>query len=321
MNMALNFIQWNIRSISRNKADLLYVIQKYNPICLAISETWLKPDSIFNCPNYICLRQDNPKGHDGCALLIRKDIDYSVINSPSHPSFYIVACKLLDYTVISAYIPHPSSRIIKDFWSVLENVPGPYLILGDFNCHHTLWGSHQNNASGRKMLEIMDSLNLCVLNDGRPTRRTAPSQNPSAVDISICSPSLSSLLSWSTLPYSFGSDHLPIILSYSSGFKPRSAPTPLQKFKLTKADWPLFSLTTEDKIKSLPSVSQSNCLQCYNIFCRTLLESAELAIPLKNISANRRPSLPWWDSDCTSLVKDRKAAERAFSSEMTMENY
>ncbi|KAL0892118.1 hypothetical protein ABMA27_015319 [Loxostege sticticalis] len=43
-------------------------------------------------------------------------------------------------------------------------------------------------TAGSLLMDLLDELNLCVLNDGRPTRRGTPTQNPSAVDLSIYSP-------------------------------------------------------------------------------------------------------------------------------------
>lgn len=84
---------------------------------------------------------------------------------------------------------------------MISSVPSPIIVLGDFNAHHTSWGSGHCDVFGHLLLEIFDEANICVINDGSITRRVLPSQDPkSAIDLTVCSPSLSSLLSWRTLP-------------------------------------------------------------------------------------------------------------------------
>lgn len=185
--MATTILQWNIRSINSNKSDLLYLCSKHSPSIIALSETWLRPDSTFRLAGYTCLRHDSLDGYGGCGIFIKTGLEFTRFSFTPPPSIFITAARVMDISVISAYIPHPSPRIISSFWSLLSNIPPPLLILGDFNSHSPLWGSVNYDPSGRKMVDFLDSLDLCILNDGRPTRRASPLLNPSAVDLSVCS--------------------------------------------------------------------------------------------------------------------------------------
>ncbi|KAL0859177.1 hypothetical protein ABMA27_011001 [Loxostege sticticalis] len=55
-----------------------------------------------------------------------------------------------------------------------------FLVMGDLNAHHTSWGCYSSDSAGSLLLDLLDDLNLCILNDGRTTRRGSPTQNPSA---------------------------------------------------------------------------------------------------------------------------------------------
>ncbi|GBP54661.1 Probable RNA-directed DNA polymerase from transposon BS [Eumeta japonica] len=49
----------------------------------------------------------------------------------------------------------------------------------------------------------MDKLDLFILNNGTPTRRTRPHSSPSSLNLSICSPHLAPVLSWEVLQDSY----------------------------------------------------------------------------------------------------------------------
>lgn len=70
----------------------------------------------------------------------------------------------MDVSFVSAYIPHPNANILSEFNHILSTIPSPLVVLGDFNCRHTLWGSHTNDPSSSFLLDLLDDMNLCVLN-------------------------------------------------------------------------------------------------------------------------------------------------------------
>lgn len=78
------------------------------------------------------------------------------------------------------------------------------------------------------------------LNNGDPTLVTAPSQNNSTVDITICSPDIASDIEWLVQDETLGSDHylISIYISCLSNIQPRS---PFLKWNVKLANWALFS--------------------------------------------------------------------------------
>lgn len=312
-------LQWNARSINNKKHNIIYLINNFNPICFAITETWLKPSSSLHFPGFACLRHDRQDGWDGAALLINNKFKYSRISLPVLSGVYAVAAKLPNFSVLNVYVPHPSPQIIADIKLLIRCLTHPLLLVGDFNSHHTLWGSVSCDSSGHALADLVDDENLLLLNDGRPTRRSSPLQAPSAVDLSFCSFSLAPLLSWNLHNLSYGSDHFPISISFPS-LACRAPFLPLQKFRLEKADWEKFSQLVSDQTDSLPVISKDNLEQCYEAFVVLLHSAADKSIPLKKKS-NNLPPCPWWDNECSSIVKDRNRAECTFARSMTLENF
>lgn len=316
-------MQWNVRSIRNKKHELSSLINEHKPFLLAISETWLKPSSRFRVPGFSCLRDDSTEGWDGCAILVKHSLSYSLCSVPQHsPGINIVAVRTLGSTFISIYIPYPNPSLISELDYILSSLPGPLVVMGDFNCHNTLWGSLSCDSNSSLLLDVFDKSNLCLINNGSPTRRTSPSQNPSAVDLTLASPGLASSLDWQILSRSYGSDHYPILISFPTGVSTPSPLPPLLKFRLDKVDWEEFSSLVENKIHLLPPVSHENFLELYNSFVSILSSSANSCFPIKNASLKKIPSPPWWDAECTTAIKDRERAEDQFLSDLSnMENY
>lgn len=279
-------LQWNSQSMRAKKHELVRLISKFCPSVIAVSETWLKPGTRFRISGYSCLRDDRADGHAGSALLIRRSLPFSQILLPSlPPGINVVGIRSLNISFISVYMPHPNSQLIPDLLLLLSSVPSPVVLMGDFNGHNTVWGHSHSDLFGLSLLDIFDESNLCLLNDGSPTRRVLPSQNPkSAVDLSLCSSSLYSLISWKILPLSYGSDHFPIVMSIflnSNSISPFCNPCPSLKYKLSGADWSAYSSALDLTLdSSMPSVDDIPLL-LYNTFIESIISCADLHIPLK----------------------------------------
>ena len=91
-------------------------------------------------------------------------------------------------------------------------------ILGDFNCHHSLWDSKDtSDTPGEEVFDWIISSDLLPLNDpDTSTLLHRSSGSRSSPDISFAPSSLALSCSWEVLQH-LGSDHLPIFyLSLSS---------------------------------------------------------------------------------------------------------
>lgn len=317
--MGQKILQWNIRSVIPKKHELIHLLYKFNSPCAAILETWLKPVSRFAIPGYACLRHDRLDGHDGAALLIRSDIKYTRISLPIFDDIYAVAVKLQQFSILCIYLPHPTVQIFNNVKVIFNLMCGPILILGDFNSHHNLWGSPISDAPGRRLYDLSDEFDLCVLNDGRPTRRTRPNESSSHVDVSFCSSSLASLLSWDVDNLTYGSDHAPIYISFPF-YSPAPTFSPLQKFRIRSANWSSYSSYLDNKVDSLPSISLNNVQFCYDEFVSSINSAADYAIPIKK-PPRKSPSPPWWDEECSKMTNDRNNAEISFLHDLSMDSF
>lgn len=98
-------LQWNCQSITPNKSDLIYLLNKYKPYICALQETWLKPGSLFKIRGYSCLREDRVDGHGGVAMLVKHPLSFSLFSIPSHSNnFSIIAALVENICYVSMYL-------------------------------------------------------------------------------------------------------------------------------------------------------------------------------------------------------------------------
>lgn len=316
-------VQWNSRSIVNKKSDLSYILNKYDPFAVALCETWLKPGFSFRIPGYACLRTDRSDGYGGVAILIKNNMSFQSFPLPSlSDDISAVAVIVNKICLVCIYYSRPTVNILSEISNLLSVLPKPFLVMGDFNTQHQSWGSSSSNYYGEKLLEILDSNNLCILNTCLPTRQSNPDEGISAPDLSICTPELASTLSWSPLPSSYGSDHYPLIISFPHKKPAACNTTPRLKYRLQNADWDTYKNCVEERILALTNSLQLHDPQLLsNQITRILIEVADNTFPIKNGATGKIPSPPWWDAECTQAIKKRKEAEKNYGHTMTRHNF
>lgn len=183
----------------------------------------------------------------------------------------------------SIYIPPSSNPSPKTFNNIFSLMNRSYLIGGDFNGHHPVWGSLTSDFRGNLIYSTILDYGLCVLNNGEATRINRPPYPDTMVDISISSPNISLSCSWSVLPDPFESDHLPILInipcrpSYSnSSHNNINSST---RFNFYATDWNQFTYQVASLLESF--TLDSSQLNNYNHFVNVLLCATKKSTPLR----------------------------------------
>ena len=93
-----------------------------------------------------------------------------------------------------------------------QQLPRPFVLMGDFNSYHELWGCEERNIRGRILEEFLTDYSYHVLNNGAPTHISHG--RDTAIDLTICTPELTALLDWTIMSSPGDSDHCPIVVTY-----------------------------------------------------------------------------------------------------------
>jgi ribonuclease HI len=327
----INFLQWNARSVLPKRQHLLDLIIQNNLHVLALCETWLQSSDCFYIPGFEVIRRDRPDGRGGGVLLgARKDIGFRLT-----PIAQVNSCELISATleiagvqgdclnIASAYCP-PDCRLNSvEFSAALTELGNPMLIFGDFNAQSQSWGCEQENNRASVMQAIIDDLSLVFLNDGSLTRIASPPYRSSAVDLTLCSASLSLDCTWRVLDDPGGSDHLPITTTLSSISIPILFDIPAPIFDLTRhIDWHQFTdrvLEALDAAPVVPDLEERYAL-FVNVIRSAALASQTLTPPRSGFRFPLAPAI-WWDEECGTSKRTVVEAFRRFRNRGNVDNY
>ncbi|XP_069687221.1 phosphatidylinositol 4-phosphate 3-kinase C2 domain-containing subunit beta isoform X3 [Periplaneta americana] len=175
----------------------------------------------------------------------------------------------------------------------MEMVPAPYLVEGGLNASHHSWGSNSEDDRGNKIAEVCTRLNLVTLNSGEATHLSLAYGTYSMIDISICSPVLSTYFEWSVIHDLHGSDHYLIRIRMST-LRPAESRSP--NWVIKKANWVGFSESIsfdDNRQESVDSVVEH--------FSNVVIKSAELTIP-RSSCWPKSFSVPWWTDACRDAI-------------------
>lgn len=312
------FIQWNVNGFIKRREEIKLLTSNLSPICWFFQETHFKPSDSSILRNYSIYRVDDLTGHrasGGVATAVVNSVFSSHV--PLTTPLQAVAVRAhipQPITVCNVYFPEWAPVTQRNLQRLVSQLPAPFIILGDFNAHNFLWGDTMDDHNGRGLLleNFFNSNDLIILNNGEKTRFNSHTGEGSAIDLCVCSPSLSPIFSFSVHKDLCGSDHYPIVLN-KLDFSPNvSRPV---RWNIRRANWSVFTAAADLEA----SVHQTDVDSRVQNVTQSIIQAAEKAVPLTS-SKPRRIPVPWWNEECSEAVRMRKRALRIFSKRPTTEN-
>ena len=311
----LRILQWNIQGI-RAKQEELQAILNNQLISIACIQETLLEDKTWNPPkNYAIEKSPHiaGEGSRGAAVLLHRSIPY--VRLHINTTLEAVAVKVhqnRSYTVCCLYMS-PNINIRKeDLVDLFNQLPTPFLILGDFNAKHPLWDKNNPPDQRGKMLEkLILEKPLVLYNDEAPTHFHVQTGSYSTIDLSLGSLNAMSDFVWEIDDSLHSSDHYPIYLTSKDYTPKQDAP----RWLLKKANWELFSNMTES-INDLPVTEPTTYMES---ILDKIREAAEESIP-KSDGYYKTCPVPWWSNRCEMVKRERNKAEKRMLRNPTMAN-
>lgn len=236
-------LQWNTNSLRRRHADLsLHLLQSEYDV-LALQEVYVAAEELrlpvyvgyssrtscarADCHAVPCLDDSHKQGAPRCAVYVKRELLQAEVSVADLVSGPLECCAVrvrlegTDTTVASVYIRPGQPWDPACLRQLAHHLGREFLLCGDVNAHHTAWGSRRCCPRGKELQDVLQQLGLQILNTGLPTflRRSGRAVR-SAIDISVATEGYR--YSWAPLPDTWGSDHLPLLLSPFQGKTPRS---------------------------------------------------------------------------------------------------
>lgn len=324
-----NILQWNCEGIKAKFAggDILQLIKETDTTCLCLQETKLAPDAKFNIKKFKAYLknldvEEDEHSHGGVAIFIRNHI--SSYQVPLRTTLQAVAVSVKCHkriTLCSLYLPPVQAereqdvqRLKQEMQSLLDQLPKPFIVLGDFNAHHQLWYDPRDvNKRGEMIVSLVEENDIALLDRNKVTSIWKVDKTFSHVDLALCSTDLLSVFHWDVHDEPLSSDHFPILLK--SGIQVNSGGC--QRWIPDKADWASYMQKTDvDKdVEGAQSVDDAA-----EVVESLLIDAAKDTIP-KTSGKGGRKSPPWWSGKCWIAVKKRKNAFRRFARRSSVANY
>lgn len=303
-------VHWNCRGLIHNLGDIKDIINKFSPVAICLQETNLGAKNTHFLKGFTVVRKDREHSSrlsGGVAIVVQGGTPTRYIKL--NTSLEAVAVTVLAHktiTICSLYVPPHQHITALELHGLTAQLPKPFVLVGDFNAHCTLWGSEKTDKRGQLIEDFILSNNICLLNTSSPTYFSPSSRKFSCLDLAFCSPSLFTDLNWEVLDNPYGSDHLPAIINLTS--KLPTITTKPRRWLVQRADWLRFkeNVNLEEAFSSNLNINEIN-----EKFTAILIAAAEKSIP-QSSNKVRKKLKTWWTPECTDAKKLQNRAWGVF---------
>lgn len=306
--MTYKIIQWNCRGCIHNYCHIKLILQEHDPICMAIQETHLRPNQPYSLKNYSMIRREAEGGeraHGGVALFLRDDVIFDDLQIRSNLQVVAARVKVpVNITLCNVYLPD-ANWTLENLNSIVDQLEHPFILMGDFNAHNTMWGSIKVDTRGRLLERWLENEELVLLNTGCKTNFNTKSNIFSAIDLTIATCRLLIKVSWKTEDELYNSDHFPIVVELDGPKMNDSVPI---RWNTRKADWTKFS-------ENLRTPSDSTVEKV----TESIIAAATSSIP-KSGGRPGKKLVPWFNEEVKNAIKVKKRAFNRYRKLSTIEN-
>ena len=155
--------------------------------------------------------QPDEIAHGGVGIFIRKDIPYVSLDVNSN--FQLIAIQIFipkKVTICNIYIHDKTNFSENDLKNVINQLPQPYILTGDFNSHNPLWFDQKLDKRGEIIEKFILENNISLLDENKFTYMNGKTQ--SHIDLTLVTPEICTEFSWNTYDCLCNSDHTPILI-------------------------------------------------------------------------------------------------------------
>lgn len=308
-------LQINLHHCTAASVNLSRVVEFAKPGLVLVQEPWTNKGKPLNIPsNYDCFVESapNPRALVFAGTHIKawyrpdlSDGDLCAIQTTN-----LVPNKTV--IIASIYIPGDGPAVPPKLASLVDYCSRrnfELLVGGDFNAHHTHWGSKNINDRGEELLAFLCTTNMEVCNiGGTPTFDNG--RWTEVLDVTLASPGLFALVNgWQVWDEEESlSDHRFVRFHFQT-----TTPKPgiIWKRNVRNTDWPTFATALQLAIRQTEPTIPTSCQEIDNL-ADTLGEAIKLAheasCPLKAYKGKK--SDPWWHPALGDLRRKAKCLQR-----------
>ncbi|KAE9521571.1 hypothetical protein AGLY_018035 [Aphis glycines] len=324
INNGLKILQWNPNGFYSKLDEINLLLNKYCPISICLQETNFINDKVCSLKNYTTYyknRTNAGRASGGVAIYVNSNYhsEEIIINT----NLEVVAVNVLiknSITICNLYLPNSQNFEQSDIQNIINQLPSPYILLGDFNSHSPLWGCSTLDSRGTKIEQTLYSNNdLNILNSGQATRVSASTGHFSAIDLSFSSATITPYIDWDVIPELSSSDHFPIIMTLNHT-NSHNHYTRKRKWKLKNVDRNIYQTEIDKNIDSTPWTYTNNVEDKIKLFTDLIINTASDVFELTSYSG-KRPPVPWWNKTIKQAIRKKKSAFNRYKRTLDLQDF
>ena len=150
-------LQWNVRGFQASREEPSLLTCFYQPSVLVLEETLQSNCTKMSLSGYTVLHRSSGRDStsDGAAPLNHQNILSSRIDLDTN--LQALAAKIsLEKTVCNIYLPLSMTVSGANLYHLFQQIPRPFIVLGNFNVPKPLWGSDHCDSRGRLFEKIFE---------------------------------------------------------------------------------------------------------------------------------------------------------------------
>ena len=147
-----DIVQWNVRGLRANFEELRLLCNQYNPQVVVVQKCQLRKEKIINLTGFSGITKSSPGDNatGGVTLYMNKSILFSEIELDT------------DLQAVAVYLPPSLDVNFSDLEQLIPQLPAPFVLVGDFNAHSSLWGDVKQDSRGQMVDKLSNDYNLCL---------------------------------------------------------------------------------------------------------------------------------------------------------------
>ena len=170
LNFNRYIIQWNVNGLKTrlHLGEIQRLLKNFEPTAICLQHANNPVPSIGKY--FLATSSCQEEGNLGTAIYIHQKVFYDKIQVNSD-EFQISAIRLQlenqKIILCNIYNQPNKNYDLRHLHIILDHFNEPILILGDFNAHSPIWDCNciRSDIAGTYIEQLMDSNNLCCLND------------------------------------------------------------------------------------------------------------------------------------------------------------
>lgn len=146
-NNNAGILQWNVNGAHERYPELQLIVNEHQPAIIAVQETRVSRTTVFqkfHHGEYDWSIRLGPRSssQNGVGLAVHKNSSYKFLSLRT--PLQVVAAQVMypvAATYASIYIPchTPPQMLQEELQKLIDELPRPIMLLGDFNCHSPMW--------------------------------------------------------------------------------------------------------------------------------------------------------------------------------------